>query len=105
MKSFTKPIVAALLAGLPFFTNHVSASPKSPVSDIVNKNDKNSEGKESFTISLNQINNSDKVRLTIHPLKTGAAGGALISAVANGQPVGNGAGGGPPGGPSGAAQP
>jgi hypothetical protein len=65
MKVLTQPLAAILLAGASFFANPVSASSNLPEKIIVDGNS-GSTGKESFSVSLSQINNSAMLRLLIY---------------------------------------
>jgi hypothetical protein len=66
MKSLTKPIAAFLIAGLCLFAGQVMASPTLPSSHAIKEKKGSAETNASFSISINQIYNSDRVRLLIY---------------------------------------
>jgi hypothetical protein len=64
MKTFVKPIVAGLLASSSFLMNPVLASDKSPVNFHI-MNGVTAYDKESFTIELRRMSNSETIRAII----------------------------------------
>jgi len=67
MKKFAKPIVATLLAGLPFLTSPVLAFTKAPASSVSSNYVLSESG--SFSISVNQLQNSETIRLIIYKME------------------------------------
>ncbi len=60
MKALVKPIVASLIAGLPFLASPVLASSKTKTSEEISSPEK------SFTVSVNQITNSEVIRVLVY---------------------------------------
>ncbi len=69
MNKLAKPIMATLLAGLPFLASPVFAFSKSSEAPIVSNSNYVSAGKETFSISVNQVNNSEVIRLIIYKME------------------------------------
>ncbi|HLK29726.1 MAG TPA: hypothetical protein VKT28_14205 [Puia sp.] len=66
MKVLSKSIATALIAGMSFMASPAFASVKLPVNRAIMNKSIFSSGKESFSISVQQLKNSDVIRLLIY---------------------------------------